>query len=573
MHHQRLGNAPGVAAPGAVALGAYLMLALAAVTAGASTRAAASAAAVDGVARQPMATPRLVVAIAVDQFSADLFDEYRPLFKAGLKRLQTGIVFSEGLQSHAATETCPGHSTLLTGSHPSRTGIIANEWFDESVARADKKVYCAEDPSVAGSSSTNTTASAQFLKVPTLGDRMKAVEPRSRVVAVAGKDRAALMMGGHAIDSVWFWNGKHYVTLADRERPTPAVVTRVNADVTRTLAEVDTPVLDEPCRSRAHGVAVAGKTVGALAARAAGDFPGFRTTRAFDRATTDIAIGLLRELDLGGGAVPDLLAISLSATDYVGHTFGTQGAEMCEQLLGVDAEVGRILAALDAAHHPYVVVLTADHGGIDLPERARREGIADAARVDPKLMPEAMSHELAVEFHLPEPVLLGTSPAGDIYLSHTIPQDLRARVAAAALARYGSHPQVAAVFTAQELRRLPAPAGSPAEWTLAERFKASFDPERSGDLLVALKPDVSPIPDGRGYVTTHGSPWNYDRRVPILFFAPGLAGFEQPLSIETVDIMPTLAALIGLAVPAAEIDGRCIDLGAGMSCPSPGGGR
>jgi predicted AlkP superfamily pyrophosphatase or phosphodiesterase len=113
-------------------------------------------------AAQPISQPRIIVAISVDQFSADLFAEYRPLFKADLRRLQTGVVFPDGYQSHAATETCPGHSTILTGSHPARTGIIANEWCDQSLARADKKVYCAEDPTVPGSSSTNTTASAYF---------------------------------------------------------------------------------------------------------------------------------------------------------------------------------------------------------------------------------------------------------------------------------------------------------------------------------------------------------------------------------------------------------------------------
>ena len=503
----------------------------------------------------------------------------------------------------------------MTGSHPARTGIVANEWFDESVARADKKVYCAEDPSVAGSSSTKTTASAQFLKVPTLGDRMKAADPRSRVVAVAGKDRAALMMGGHAIDSVWFWNGKEFATLADGDRPTPGVVARVNAELAKAIAKTDPPNLPAPCRTRAVDVSVAGKTVGVPATRAAGDFTGFRTTLAFDRATTDIAIGILRDLDLGSGKAPDMLAISLSATDYVGHTFGTQGAEMCAQLLGVDENVGRILAALDATHHPYLLVLTADHGGIDLPEQVTIIPVyvmfaklhlvgsiapliipnwfgdafsifllrqffltvpseyADAARVDPALMPAALGHDLAVEFHIQEPVLLGTSPSGDIYVSRAVPAALRARVIAAAKARYAAHPQVAAVFTAPELRRLPNPAGPPADWSLAERFKASFDPERSGDLLVALKPDVTPIPDGHGYVATHGSAWNYDRRVPILFYAPGLKGFEEPLAIETVDILPTLAAWIGLEIPGAEIDGRCIDLGAGAAFSCPTGGR
>jgi alkaline phosphatase len=233
---------------------------------------------------------------------------------------------------------------------------------------------------------------------------------------------------------------------------------------------------------------------------------------------------------------------------------------MCAQLLGVDDNVGRILQALDATHAPYVVALTADHGGHDLPERNQRRGMTDAARVDPNLSPGKVGEELASEFGLKQPVLFGTAPFGDIYLSRDIPEALRARVLDAARARYLAHGQVAAVFTSAELSRTPMPSGPPDEWTLAQRFRASFDPQRSGDLLVALKPHVTPIADARGAVATHGSPWNYDRRVPILFYRPGAAGFEQPLPIETVDIMPTLAGLVGLPIAAGDIDGHCIDL-------------
>jgi predicted AlkP superfamily pyrophosphatase or phosphodiesterase len=509
------------------------------------------------------ATPRIIVAISVDQFSAGLFDEYRPLFKAGLKRLQTGVVFPNAYQSHAATETCPGHSTMLTGSRPARTGIIANEWYDQSLKRPDKRVYCSEDPSIPGSSSTSSTISANFLKVPTLGDRLKAVNPQSRVVAVAGKDRAAIMMGGHAIDQAWFWSGKSFVTLAGGDRQAPDIVEKVNAAVTAGITKSDLPTLPEPCRTRSVSVAVAGKNVGTLHERKAGDFAGFRTTLAFDRATADIAIGLIRELKLGAGNAPDVLSIGLSATDYVGHAFGTEGAEMCAQLLGVDDNVGRILAALDATHQPYVVMLTADHGGHDLPERIRIHGFPDAARVDAALLPGNMSQRLAAEFNLQEPALLGVAPFGDLYLGIGIPDSLRARVLEAAKARYLAHPQVAAVFTAAELRRMATPTSPPDEWSLAERFRAGFDPERSGDLIVALKPHITPINDPQSSVATHGSPWNYDRRVPLLFYRPGTTGFEQSLPVETIDILPTLAALIRLSIPLTEIDGRCINLDTG----------
>lgn len=526
------------------------------------------AATATATAAQNAPKPRLLVVISVDQFSADLFSEYRPLFTAGLKRLQSGAVFPSGYQSHAATETCPGHSTILTGSHPARTGIIANEWYDQSLSRADKKVYCAEDPSIPGSSSTSYTASAKYLKTQTLGDRMKTVNSQSRVVSVAGKDRAAIMMGGHTIDEAWFWGGKAFVTLVGVTKTAPAMIEKVNAAVTAGIAKPVFPALPAACRARSMSVAVANKEVGVLREHKAGDAAGFRTSLAFDRATTDIAIGLLREFKLGEGSAPDLLAIGLSATDYVGHTFGTEGAEMCAQVLSVDENVGRILAALDATHQPYVVVLTADHGGQDLPERNQLRAIADAVRVDPALMPSSVGKQLAAEFNLKEPVLVGVGPFGDIYLGRDVPAELRARVLESARARYLAHPQVAAVFTSTELRRMPIPIGPIDEWSLAERFRASFDPERSGDMLVALKPHVTPIAEANVYVATHGSPWNYDRRVPIIFYRPGLTAFEQPLPIDTIDILPTLAALIGLPIPPAEIDGHCIDLdaGSGTTC-------
>src|SRR3954453_13497529 len=117
--------------------------------------------------------PKLVIVISVDQFSADLWDEYRPHFTGGLARLAGGTVFRNGYQSHATTETCPGHSTILTGDHPSRTGIISNAWIDQKVGRADVSVYCAEDESVPGTSSIAYKVSPKHLLVPTLGELMK----------------------------------------------------------------------------------------------------------------------------------------------------------------------------------------------------------------------------------------------------------------------------------------------------------------------------------------------------------------------------------------------------------------
>jgi hypothetical protein len=187
----------------------------------------------------------------MDQFSADLFAEYRSHFTGGLARLATGAVFPAGYQSHAATETCPGHSTLLTGNRPAHTGIIANTWIDQSVARPKKEVYCAEDETRAAADPKDYISSVGHLLVPTLGERMKQHWPAARNVAVSGKDRAALMMGGHVIDQVWWWKNNGFVTL-DGRSDVPAARAE-NAAVAKLLAK-DAPAL--PCpRSAPHAKA------------------------------------------------------------------------------------------------------------------------------------------------------------------------------------------------------------------------------------------------------------------------------------------------------------------------------
>jgi len=170
----------------------------------------------------PQGPPRLIVAVSIDQFSADTFAQYRQHYSGGFVRLINGVVFPSGFQSHAATETCPGHSTLLTGARPARNGIIANNWYEPGGPRGVKPIYCAEDDRDPASSAKNPVVSPYHLKVPTLGEWMKSANPATRNVAVSAKDRAVMMMGGHNIDAAWWWKGGAFVTLNGRTT-TPAV--------------------------------------------------------------------------------------------------------------------------------------------------------------------------------------------------------------------------------------------------------------------------------------------------------------------------------------------------------------
>jgi predicted AlkP superfamily pyrophosphatase or phosphodiesterase len=516
-------------------------------------------------AAQPARPPKLVVAISVDQLSGDVWEAYRPHFTGGFARLaREGVIFTRGYQAHASTETCPGHSTLLTGRWPAATGIVANQWIDQKTARADKTIYCAEDEDIVPSSSTDYKVSPVHLRAATLGDRLKARDPRSRVVAVAGKDRAAVMLSGQRPDQRWFWNGK---TWASDQLPVPTSrsITAFRAAFTAQLATAQ-PGLTPPalCQARATpfqvtpAVSVGNGTLG----RAANDARAMRASPEFDGATLALAAALAQEFGLGRGPAADVLSVGLSATDYVGHAFGWGGQEMCLQMLALDRELGDFLARLDASKVDYAVVLSSDHGGLDTVERLRAAGNARAQRADTALEAAAMSKAIAAPSgNLPAsggPLLLATGVGGDVWLRADLTGDVRARVLREAVARYRAHPQVEAVFTAEQLRATPLPRTAPDRWTLFERVRATFDPARSGDFHVVLKEYVSPVArPAPGYTATHGTPWDYDRRVPILFWAKGLKAAASTAAADTADILPTLASWLNLPIDPRTVDGKC----------------
>ena len=526
------------------------------------------------------APPKLVVAISVDQFSSDLFSEWRGKYTGGLKRMTTGVVFPSGYQSHAATETCPGHATILSGIRPGRAGIAANDWFGMRGEKFDE-IYCVEDEDVVGSTHDNYTVSLKHLSEDwsTLGDRMKALPgSKTRVFAVSGKDRGATLMAGRKADQVlWYdWRARGFTTYAkaDLRAADSAVpaLKAVNARIAQWLAKPVIPPLPAACTDKINPIAIGSLTVG----DGAEDGPrmdkpdntakDFRYTRTMDSVTLDLADSMVSANGLGRGPGTDVLAISLSGTDYIGHAYGTEGPEMCGQMLSLDARLGRFFAALDRQKIDYVVALTADHGGFDAPERHAVHAWPMADRAPLMLASQNLSAMLAKQFGWSGLLVDNRSLGGDYWFTPAVPGNRRIEAAAWLKAEVEKQMagQIAAVFTKAEIAELPLPTGNPALWSLAQRVRASFVPDRSGDIYVVLRNGQQPVPAGiRGAVATHGSPWDYDRRVPMLFWRKGMAPFEQPQPVETIDILPTLGSLIGLSVPADSVDGRCLDLDAG----------
>ncbi|MEO8113590.1 MAG: alkaline phosphatase family protein, partial [Phenylobacterium sp.] len=516
------------------------------------------------------------VAIAVDQFSLELFQRYRPTYTGGLKRLSEGVAFT-GYQSHAATETCPGHSTILTGDHPARTGIVANSWYDRATGSI---VYCVSTPGVADPDARGHA----MLRVDAFGDWLKQAQPGARSIAVSGKDRAAIMMGGRHPTAVYWWNDREGFASSPYAGPAAARILApalafnqaLFADWRKTPPRLWPAEVPAFCRAlerpyRFGDLALSG-AIPPESSKDAERGSGYitsahfaeelRASPSFDPLALAFAERLIAADHLGRGAATDLLAISLSSTDHVGHRYGKGGAESCVQVAALDQALGGFLDGLDRLGTPYVVVLTADHGALDAPERLG----PPAQRIDVRLVLAALSRRLRSRFGLGYDPVVGDDPRQLIFTLAPLDDQRRDAVIADALAWLKARPEVAEAFTAAEIAHAAPPAGKAVETlTLAERFYESFDRERSGDILVAYaEGSTLGAPSALGEnVAGHGSPWDYDRRVPILFWWPGVAPAAISRPMETVDIAPTLAAVVGIKTP--PVDGHCVDLGQG--CP------
>ncbi|WP_298196463.1 alkaline phosphatase family protein, partial [Novosphingobium sp.] len=453
--------------------------------------------------RPPEGRPGLVVVISVDQFSANLFAEYRRHVTGGLLRAQQGVVFPLAYQGHATTETCPGHSTILTGRYPAHTGIVANDWIADRAGHANQLVYCVEDESRPGTDATHYVVSADHLRGPTLGDLLKQASPASRVVSVAGKDRAAVLLGGHSADQTWWWNGSRFASYPGRAEP--VAVAEANRHISTALAVADNGIVpDALCRDHGGAIPLGNRVVGdGRFVRGAGDTRAFRASPALDGATLDLVGRLIDELQLGRRSATDLLAIGLSATDYVGHTYGAGGQEMCLNILALDAALERLFEKLDRAGLSYVTVLTADHGGTDVPERSRDRAIPAADRIPAALSAEAVGLRVGRSLGLARPVLFG-GPTANYWLDRSLRSPQRARALELVRAELARMPEVETVFTRAEILRQPFPTGAPDTWSVLARVRASYDPERGGDLYVVPRPLITPLADATGaYAAMH----------------------------------------------------------------------
>lgn len=548
----------------ASALGLSLCLGAAAPAAFAQTAQAAAQIAAPA-AQDGRAAPSLIVTVVVDQLSANLFNQYRSQFTGGLKTLaDQGMVSINGYQTHGVTVTCAGHSTVLTGAHPARSGIPANDWLDTTTGQ---ETYCLAAPQntlAHGKNTDNGPVGPEQLSASTLGDWLKAVSPESRVYGVSGKDRGAITLAGHKGDGAfWLTDNFGFTTYVEpgqsaqaRLAPVAALNARMIDRFTRQAPSWT--YSNAACRRLEGRWTIAGQTFDSKVPPV--DFR-LDNSPILDELTIEGAIELMDSQQLGRRGVTDMLGVSLSATDRIGHSYGTQGPEMCEQMLRLDTALGVLMDKLSTVPGGAIVVLTADHGGSDFPERSAVEGYPHAGRVDRALQPR-VNAALKARFGLDADPLI-SSAGGFVIVDKdrkSLPEPLRSQVLAAAIELLNAEPQVALAVARDELLAEPVPNSiNPEDLNVRERLRLSAVAGRSPDILRAWQPGLTGQGRVGGAISSHGSPWDYDRRVPIVFWWPGAEGQERFLPMRTIDIAPTLANLIGVQ-PDGPIDGRCMDL-------------
>jgi predicted AlkP superfamily pyrophosphatase or phosphodiesterase len=455
---------------------------------------------------------------------------------------------------------------MLTGRHPGAAGVPGNSFVD---AEAGASVYCMEDPDPgARVIGAEEGRSPRNLRVTALGDWMKAARPATKVFSVAAKDRASIALGGRRPDAAYWFNERGavgFTTSRYYRDALPDWVERFNEGLLAGLPDTWEHALEDappPAPPRPDDYPGESPDYGRASPHPLRhpDPETFARNLSFtpylDLATLEFAADLVERERLGRGDGPDLLAVSLSATDLVGHLYGPYSHEARDALLRLDRALGEFLASLETevGADRILVALTADHGVLPLPEWLAETGASrcpvEGGRTAVRSLALGLTWELHKKF---TPVL--TLPkqwvviaGAQVGVNRPVAREHEVEVAAIveAVERYlEAQPAIAEAWTAAELEQ--------SDGELARLYRNSRDPERSGELLIQLEPTclISPFEHG----TTHGSPYLYDRAVPIVLWGPGIEAGRVAGRAATVDIAPTLARHIGLALPAG-LDGR-----------------
>ena len=494
--------------------------------------------------------PRLVVVVIVDQLRGDMLDLYGSAFTGGFKRLmENGLVFSQALHSHAQTETSPGHAAISTAVFPTRAGIPSNLWREANGGEL-QPVYNVVDPAESLVGITGLPGSSpSVLRREGLADWI-AESANGRVVSISAKDRAAVLMGGKEKGEVYWFDSQvgRFVTSTYYRSQNPSWLDRFNErdmpafkndSVWASTVPAEFESLSAPDTAVFEGDGVhtffPHRYHEEVAEAEQGDFfLWFETTPMLDKATLDLTLVAMDEEELGqSDDRVDFLSVSFSQTDRIGHAYGPLSREQLDNLLRLDQLLEEFFTALDerVGKDHYVLGFTSDHGIMNNPERIDGGGV--------RLSPEDRSE-------LEQALSAAARRAG---------ADPDLSISAAMVEGMADVPFVGPAYSHESLED-SAPLDS-----LGVLFQRSYTPGRLGGLISAYGVEMwwkeNILAWGMPVGTTHGSPYYYDRWVPMIFLGPGLNPRTEERPVSPMDLVPTLAAWAGIPVPD-DLDGQAL---------------
>jgi hypothetical protein len=475
--------------------------------------------------------PKLILAIVIDQFRYDYLTRFRTEYHGGFDRLLTdGAVFTNARYEHFPTVTAIGHSTFLSGATPAISGIIGNEWYDR---QDGKLVTSVGDPNtqLLGGGPGRTASSPRRLLVDTIGDELKmATGGKARVIGISLKDRAAILPSGHMADgaywfdtvsgsfvssSFYFADLPGWVEDFDATRPADQYrgATWLNHTMTQDLRHLYSDVDASP-------------------------FGNELVERFAERA--------IEAEQMGRHDVTDLLAVSFSSNDYVGHKVGPDSPDVHEMSLRTDRMLATLFAAVDKAvgMQNVLVVLTADHGVAPVPEvNAQRR--MPGGRLASGEISKAVQAALVKKYG--EGSWIASSAEYSIYLNLDLVAQKnldRAAVNRAAAEAALNLPHVFRVYTREQLM-----GGAALDDHVGRRVMNGYYVRRGPDVEVLLEPYWIFSATG----ASHGTTFDYDTHVPVIFMGTGIHARQYDGNIAPNDIAPTLATILGIETPSGSV--------------------
>lgn len=537
--------------------------------------------------------PRLVLLIVVDQFRYDYLTRYGDLFgQKGIGRLlRQGASWTETNYDHMPTYTAPGHSVLMTGAWPSQTGIIANDWYEQSTDRRVKSVTDDSTSMLAGKPGEKGFSPRRLL-CSTVGDELRLADnDRSKVVGISAKNRSAILpVGRRANAAYWFSDDTGNMTSSTYYfDQMPAWVTRFN---NRRMADSWFGARWERLLPEAEYLKRAGKddVPWENLDKTSNDtnfFPHIVTggaakpSRFFYKAlvytpfSNDLLVSFAEEAitneELGNDTDTDVLSVSFSANDYAGHRFGPNSQEAMDMTLRVDQQIGTLLDFVDAhiGLQNTIVIFTADHGASPVPELAALQKLP-GRRWQKADMLKLVEDGLKAKYGRKD------RPAADYIRTFSNKQDTEEGLLngnfylnRAALQRDGidldecervvgdlamQMPGAARFFTRAQLENGRISAGD----DVARRVLHGFYPQRSGDVVLVFEPYsilFDPPDDSTDPLSsaTHGSPYSYDTHVPLIIMGRGFRPDRYWQAATPADLAPTLAHVLNVQAPSCSI--------------------